>query len=379
MISPTEPPFPVETPEYQAGRAFGRSVPLAPHPGDPRTSFRETWKKAADCGLFELLIPRGALDGPRVLGVLEGLGEGCGNGGFLLALGAHCFGVGAPLAEFGHDTHGEYLSVMRDGSAVAAFAATEPQAGSDVMSLTTRFQRDGDSYVVHGVKSFVTNVRDADFFLVLATKDPRLHSRGVSAFLIPSDAPGVKPGADEQRLGLSGCSIGSLSLDRVVVPESALLGRFGGGAAVLRHAMLWERSLIVVAQLGILRRQLNACLARAKGRRQFRRPIGSNQYVAGRVVDILARYVTSRLLVEDTVTKLAAGSLTPGQASLTKLYVSEARLAAGLDAFRIHGGSGLLDGSQIGDDLRDAFGGIVYSGTSDLQKVIVAAELGLDG
>jgi alkylation response protein AidB-like acyl-CoA dehydrogenase len=371
-------PLPAETPDHAAARAFGSSIPAAPSLGaDAVASFRDAWRNAGASGLFDLLIPRERLDADKVLATLEGLGEGCRNGGFILAVGAHCFAVGAPLAKLCGAAHQQHLATLRDGSAVAAFAATEPGAGSDVMALTTRYRREGDGYVLHGAKCFITNVRDADLFLVLATKDPRLHARGISAFLVPADAPGLSAGADEPRLGLHGCSIGALVLDHVEVPSSALLGRPGGGAAIFRHAMLWERSLIAAAQVGVLRRLLVAALARANARQQFRRPIGVNQYVAGRIVDLFARYTTSRLLVRDTVTKLATGTLTPGEASLTKLYVSEAQLAANLDAYRIHGGSGFLDDSLVGADLRNSLGGIVYSGTSDIQRVIVASELGL--
>jgi L-prolyl-PCP dehydrogenase len=371
-------PLPEETADYKQAKAFGQSI--SPDPSCDRysrESFRRIWKQAATFGLFDMLIPQGQLNVERVLSGLEGLGEGCENGGFLLALGAHCFGVGAALVSFGNEDQKNLLTCLRDGSVVAGLAATEPEAGSDVMSLATRFWVDGNNYVLHGTKCFITNVEEADLFLVLATKDTRLHSRGVSAFLVSSKTEGLVVGTDGPRLGLHGCSIGSLFLDNVVISKSALLGRLGNGAAIFRHAMLWERGLIVVAQVGILRRQLLYCLAYAKTRRQFGRPIGSNQYVAGKLVDLLARYTTCRLLVRDTVTRLAAGMLTPGEASLTKLYVSEAELASSLDAFRIHGGSGFINGHPAGTDLRNSLGGIIYSGTSEMQKVIVASELGL--
>ena len=129
--------------------------------------------------------------------------------------------------------------------------------------------------------------------------------------------------------------------------------------------------------LGVMRKQFLAALEYAKTRQQFGRPIGAHQQVATRLVDMLARYRTSALLVRETVCRLAAGVLTAGEASLTKLQVSEAALASGMDAFRIHGGMGFMDGSDVGLELRDALGGVLYSGTSEVQKVIVASELGL--
>lgn len=369
--------LPPEAPEHQAARDFARSLHAQGGPGASAPSFRDAWRRAADFGLFDVLIPEEEMSVDVTLSVLEGMGEGCESGGFMLGVGAHCFGFSAPLIGFGDDQQLSMLSGLRDGSVIGALAATEAGAGSDVMSLQTRFRPEGDGYVLNGTKCFITNVREADTFLVLATRDPRLHFRGISAFLVPRTARGVEVGADEPRMGLHGCSIGSLFLDDVVVPRSAVLGRLGGGAAVFQHAMLWERSMIAGAHLGVLRRQLRDSVAYARERQQFGRPIGANQYVAGRLVEILIKYTTARLLVRDTVARLFEGSLTPGEASLAKLYVSEAVLSSGLDAFRVHGGVAFTSGSSAGVSLIDALGGIIYSGTSDIQKVIIADQLGL--
>lgn len=374
----TELPLPVRTPEQESARALGAQVTsdLA-GPGVDRGSFLDGWKRVADFGLFELLIPEVRFDGVRAVHTLEGFGEGCELGGFILGVCAHCFGVGAPLARYGNPGQLGWLARLRNGRSVGALAATEADAGSDVMSLATRYRKDGDRYLLEGQKCFVTNVQEADLFLVLATRDRRMNSRGVTAFLVPADAAGVTMGNDEPRMGLRGCSIGTLTLDGVSVATDAVVGRVGEGAAVFGHAMMWERSLVAAAQLGVLRRNLLGCVQRATDRHQFRRPIGSNQFVAGRIVDLLLRYRTSRLLVEDTAGKLTAGTLTPAEASLTKLWVSEAQIASGLDAFRIHGGSAYLRGSLAGDDLLNSLAGVVYSGTSEMQRVIIAAELGL--
>ncbi|MCE9666351.1 acyl-CoA dehydrogenase [Myxococcus stipitatus] len=365
-----------ETPEFLAARAFGQSL-AAPGPGGGEAWFRASWKKAADFGVLETLVPEGALEVDTVLAVLEGLGMGCKGGGFPLGLGAHCFAFCSAVRRFGDETQRKLLPVLRDGTAIGALAATEPGAGSDVMSLRTRYRVEQDTCVLSGDKCFITNAREADWFLVLATRNPRLHYRGVSAFLVPRDSPGLEVGRDEPRLGMHGCSVASVGLDEVRVPRGAMLGSPGGGAAVFQHALLWERGLLAGFHLGGMRRQLLAALEYAKTRQQFGRPIGAHQQVAARLVDMLARYRTSALLVRDTVTRLAAGTLTAGEASLTKLYVSEAALASGMDAFRIQGGMGFMEGSDVGLELRDALGGILYSGTSEIQKVIIASELGL--
>jgi alkylation response protein AidB-like acyl-CoA dehydrogenase len=322
-------------------------------------------------------MPDDEFDPGLAVAALEGFGEGCADAGFLLAVGAHSLGAGAPIRLYGGSAHRSTLDAMRTGAAVAALAATEPAAGSDVMSLTTSYQAHGDEYVLSGSKCFITNAGEADLFVVFATRDPRLHSRGISAFVVPVTAPGLTVRVDSAKSGPRGCSIGSVRLDRVPVPSSALIGGRDAGAAVFRDAMLWERSLIMACQVGILRRHLEACLEQARNRHQFRRPIGTNQYVAGRVVDLLTRYLLARLLVADTANRLADGTATPAVASITKLWVSEAAVASAIDATRIFSGAGLLADPSTGADVHDALSGLIYSGTSDLQRVIIAAELGL--
>ncbi len=364
------------SPAQEAGRELARS--LAPMTDESESqNWRENWALLAQAHVFARLMPIGAWDPADVVGWLEGLGEGCRDAGVLLAVGAHCLGAGAPLRIHGGSPHRPVVDAMRTGSMVAAFAGTEPDSGSDVMSLVTSYEEHDGAYTLNGVKSSVTNAAEADVFVVLATRDTRLHSRGVSAFLVPADTRGVSIQLDSPLPGLRGCSIGSVLLDGVVVPRSALLGRRDTGARVFRDAMLWERSLIMAAHVGVLRRHVETCLARAQSRRQFQRPIGANQYVAGRVVDLLSRYVIARLLVGDTATKLAHGTLTDAQAALTKLWVSEAAVASAVDAVRIRGAADYLAEVSSSREVTDALAGLIYSGTSDIQRVIVAAELGL--
>jgi alkylation response protein AidB-like acyl-CoA dehydrogenase len=360
-----------ETDDHRSARRLGGAIDGGPQ------SLRDKWDAAAAFGLFELLIPPGPLPAHRVLAVLEGLGEGCRDHGFLLAVGAHSFGVGAPVARFGAASDADVLRGLRDGTVIAGLAATEAEAGSDVMALGTRYERSADGYVLRGEKRMIVNVADADAFLVLATRDPRQHFRGIAAFLVRRDTPGLIPAPDGARL--DGCSIGTVTLDGVTVPHSALIGGPGRGAALFHHAMLWERVLMPAVLVGVLRRLFRDSQEHAKARRQFGRPIGANQYVAGRVVDLLSRYRSCSLLVREAVAKLAAGTLTMGEASLTKLVVSEATLASSVDALRLRGGHGLVGEAPALGDVDGALGSIVYSGTSDLQRVIIASELGIVG
>jgi alkylation response protein AidB-like acyl-CoA dehydrogenase len=343
---------------------------------DDGAEFREAWKRFADFGVFSLTIPDGGLDVDTVLGTLEGLGEGTRNSGFLLSVGAHSFAAGAVIAQFGSEGQHRVLDLMRDGSVIAAFAATEAEAGSDVMSLRTRCVAVDDDYALDGTKHFITNASLADYFVMFATKDRRLNWRGVTAFLVPRDTPGLSVGPPQRLIGLAGCSMSTVHLDSVRVPRSAMLGRLGQGSSVFRHAMLWERSLLAVLALGAMRRQLTDAIGTVLAQDQRAESSSGHPDAVRQVVDIAGRYLAGRLLVRDTLTKLAAGTLTPGQASLTKLWISEAELATSRDLTATSMATELVSGSRTGD-LLNAVGGTIYSGTSDIQRKIIAAELGI--
>jgi L-prolyl-PCP dehydrogenase len=369
--------LPQPGPDHVAAKELARRHAPSAAVDDDGAEFREAWKRFADSGLYRLTIPDAGLDVEAVLGTLEGLGEGTRNAGFLLSIGAHSFAAGASISRFGGEGQRRMLDLMRNGSVIAAFAASEPEAGSDVMSLRTRCVAVGDDYVLDGTKHFVSNAGLADCFVIFATKELRLNWRGVTAFLVPRETPGLSVGPRQRLIGLTGCSIGTVYLDSATVPRSAVLGRPGQGSLVFRHAMLWERSLLAALAVGTMRRQLTDVIDAAQAHDQPAETNASHLDTTRLVVDILGRYLAGRLLVRDTVTKLAAGTLTPAQASLTKLWISEAELATSRDLAGTDMATGLLAGSTRTGDLLNAIGGTIYSGTSDIQRRIIAAELGI--
>jgi alkylation response protein AidB-like acyl-CoA dehydrogenase len=363
--------------DHVAARELARRHAPGASVGDDDGQLREAWKRFADYGLYRLTIPGAGLDVDAVLDTLEGLGEGTRDAGLLLGVGAHSFAAGAAISRFGSQDQHHTLDLMRDGSVIAAFAASEPEAGSDVMSLRTRCVAVGHDYVLDGAKQFVTNAGLADCFVVFATREPRLNWRGVTAFLVPRDTPGLSLGPQQRLIGLTGWPIGTVQFDSVTVPGSAMLGRPGQGSSVFRHAMLWERSLLPALTVGTMRRQLTEVIDAALARDEPAETNARHLDAVGPVTDIMSRYLLGRLLVRDTVTKLAAGTLTPGQASLTKLWISEAELATSRDLAGTGTTTGLLAGSPGTDDLFNAIGATIYSGTSDMQRKIIAAELGI--
>jgi L-prolyl-PCP dehydrogenase len=368
-------------PEPSAVQVAARDLARQHSPGasfdDDGAQFREAWKRYADFGVFSRTIPETEIDVATVLDTLEGLGEGTPNAGFLLSVGAHGFAVGAAVSRFGGEQHRQVLGHLRDGSVIAAFGATEPDSGSDVMSLGTRCVAVDDDYVLDGTKHFITNASLADYFVIFATRNPKLNFRGVTAFLVPRETPGLSVGPRQRLAGLTSCSMATVHLDSVRVPASALLGRPGQGSLVFRHAMAWERSLFAAMALGAMRRQLTDLIDIALGLGGRPEPRAGHRDVVRPVADIAGRYLTGRLLVRDTVTKLAAGTLTPGQASLTKLWISEAELATSHDLTAFDMTRELAGDWPRAADLLNAIGATIYSGTSDIQRKIIAAELGI--
>lgn len=308
---------------------------------------------------------------------LIGLGEGCPNGGLLLAFGAHAFAVASCIAKFAEpELAGSILPRLQTGSLIGALAATETGAGSDVMAMKTSYAERETGYVLQGEKTYISNGAQADIFLVFATKDARLHSRGIGCFLVERAAPGVAVAAMKLQ-GLKGASLGTLVLSDVQVGRENLIGRPNGGAQVFRQAMMQERILLAAFLVGSMKRALVRSADYAKSRHQFGVPIATHQYVSGRIVEMLMRYATAKLLLDYATKRLALGTATEADASLLKLYASEAALECQLNAFRVHGGKGLeADGGNC-DELIDVLSSLTYSGTSDLQKVILAASLGL--
>jgi alkylation response protein AidB-like acyl-CoA dehydrogenase len=363
--------------DHVAARDLARQYAPSASVEDDGSEFRGAWKRFADFGVYNLTIPRRGLDIDSVLGTLEGLGEGTRNAGFLLSIGAHSFAAGAAISRFGSEGQREVLDLMRDGSVIAAFAATEPDVGSDVMSLRTRCAAIDDDYVIDGTKHFITNAWLADYFVIFATKDRRQNWRGVTAYLVSRDTPGLYVGPPQRLIGLTGCALCAVHLDSVRVPRSAILGRLGQGSSVFRHAMLWERSLLAALALGAMRRQLTEVIETSVARDQRAGTSDGHSDAVRLVADIAGRYLVGRLLVRETVTKLATDALTPAQASLAKLWISEAELATSRDLAAVDMTAELVSGSPRMSDLLNAIGATIYSGTSDIQRKIIAAELGI--
>ena len=314
----------------------------------------------------------------ELIAVMEGFGYGTADHGLLFSIHAHLWTNVMPIFTFGSDEQKRrYLPRLISGEWIGANGASEPDAGSDVFSMRTRATRDGDQYVLDGSKTFVSNARYADVFVVYATLDRVLGVTGITAFIVEAGTPGVSVGQPLQKMGMRTSSMADVVLDDCRVSVENRLGREGRGAAVFDSSMEWERGCILAGSLGAMRRQLEACIEHARSRRQFGQPIGKFQSVANRIVDMKVRLDTCRPLVYRIGHLKDRGQSARVEAAIAKLHVSECSVTSALDAMRVFGRYGYMTEQGLERELRDAVGGIFFSGTSDIQRNIIARELGL--
>jgi alkylation response protein AidB-like acyl-CoA dehydrogenase len=343
---------------------------------------REVWKECAEFGIQGLPFPEeyggGGADILTTMLTMEGLGYGCRDNGLLFGINAQMWSVQMPIVSFGtEEQKRKYLPGLCRGELVGAHAMSEPDSGSDAFSLRTRAERRDKGYVLNGSKTFVTNGPVCDLALVFATVDPTRKMLGVTGFLIDRDTPGFSVSGHIDKMGLRTSPMGEVVLDDCYVPEENRLGTEGMGSRIFGHSMEWERSCILGSHLGAMQRLLERCVQHAIDRRQFGEPIGKFQSVANRIVDMKVRLETARLLLYQVAWLKKIGRPAIMEAALAKLYLSECFVQSGLDAVRTMGGYGYTTEYEVERDLRDAIGGTLYSGTSDIQRNIIARMLGL--
>jgi alkylation response protein AidB-like acyl-CoA dehydrogenase len=343
---------------------------------------QDGWEKCASFGVQGMPIPneyggRGA-DPITTIATMEGLGYGGCDQGLLFSINAHMWTTSIPLLKYGTaEQKKKYLPGLCDGRLIGANGASEPKAGSDIFSMQTRLTKDGSDYVLNGRKIFVTNAPVADLFTLYATLDPQLGATGICGFIVEKGTPGLIVGKKKDKMGLRTALMAELVLEDCRVPGTALLGREGRGAEVFNSSMAWERACILATCLGTMRRQLEHCIEHARRRKQFGQRIGKFQSVANRIVDMKLRYETARLLIYKVGWLMQGNKSADMDAAMAKLYVSESFVKSCLDAIQIHGGSGFMTEFEFERELRDSVGSTLYSGTSEIQRNIIARGLGI--
>lgn len=342
----------------------------------------EAWRACAKFGVQGLPVPaelggQGADILTTVL-VMEALGYGCHDNGLIFSLNAQMWSLELPLVKFGSPAQQQaYLPGLICGDLIGVHAMTEPDSGSDAYAMRTRFERQDDGYLLNGTKLYITNAPVSDVILVFAVDPGKPKVAAISAFLVEKGTPGFTVTRELDKMGLRTSPMGEVVLDDCYVPAASRVGREGAGMAIFNSAMTWERSCILASALGVMRRQVEACTAYARQRKQFGQPIGKFQAVAGQIADMYLRLEAARLLVYQAAWLGQQGRPAPAEAAAAKLFTSEAWVATCLDAIQVHGAYGYMKESGVERDLRDAVASTIYSGTSEIQRVILARLLGL--
>ena len=310
--------------------------------------------------------------------VLEHLGHGCRDTGLLFGAATQIVSAAVPLQKFGSDElKDRYLSRLIDGEILSAHAISEPSAGSDAMAMITTATEDGDSYILDGKKIWITSGPVADVITVYAKMATDDGATGITAFMVPTDTPGFHVGEPIEKMGLNTCPFCELEFRECRVPKDSVLGRPGTGFFILEHVMNYEILCIFMMMVGEMQERMERCIKWAKTRQSFGRPIGSNQYVAGKVVDMKIGLENSRKHLYDTAARFSRGRSVTTEISMAKLVTSEANLASALSAVQIFGARGYTREYGLERGLRDAVGAPIYSGTNETQRVRIASMLGL--
>ena len=344
---------------------------------------RDAWKCCADNGIFKLGLPSeysgdDEQDIMTAVLMMEGLGYGCSDNGFTFGLNAQIWTTQLPISSFGSEEQKNYyLPKMVSGNYIMAHALSEPEAGSDVFSMQMTAKKVNSQYCLDGVKHLISLAPVADCFLVFASTNPKLGKWGVSAFLVERDTPGLEISEPVEKMGLSSIPFGSLTFNKCMVDKEARLAKEGSGFALSTSSLEYERCGILASHLGAMERQLEKTIEYAKERHQFGQPIGSFQSVSNRIADMKVRLEAARLLLYKVAWLKQNNQSTMLESSMLKLFLSEAFVESSMDAIRIHGGRGYLVSEGVEGDLRDSIGGVLYAGTSDIQRKIITGMLGL--
>jgi alkylation response protein AidB-like acyl-CoA dehydrogenase len=364
--------------------SFARTLPDDTRERDRAGTFsRDAWNKCGAFGIQGLPAPEqyggGGADVVTTMLALDALGYGCKDNGLVFTINAHMWTSVVPVWTFGNEEQRTtWLPGLCAGKLIGCHTITEPGAGSDAFAMKATGRRESGGFVLNGQKTFITNAPVADLIIVFVRTEPDgIGPYGLSAFLVEAGTPGLTVTGEIDKMGLRTSPMSEVILDDCFVEESAMLGHPGQGGEIFQTSMRWERACIMASQVGLMRRTMEACVKYARERKQFGKPIAKFESVADKIADMKIAVEASRALVLRVGWLMDHGHDTLTEAAVAKAYVSEANVRTHLDAVQIHGGYGYMTELEIERALRDAVGGTIYSGTSEIQRRVIARGLGL--
>jgi butyryl-CoA dehydrogenase len=305
---------------------------------------------------------------------IEELSRGCASTGVIASVNNSL--AGWPLATYGSDDqHERYLTDMLQGKRLGAFGLTEPNAGSDVVSMQTTATKDGDQYLLNGQKLFITNAGLADTYIVFAQTDKAAAHKGQSAFIVEKGWDGFEIGKSEDKLGIKGAPCCPLFFENTPVPAENMLGAEGTGFKIAMKTLDGGRLGIASQALGIAQASYEASLAYATERKQFGKPIGANQAIQWKLADMAVRIDAARLLVWRAAQMKDAGIPYSKESAMAKVFASETAMWSATEAIQIHGGNGYTRDYPVERHFRDAKITEIYEGTSEIQRMVISSHI----
>jgi len=339
----------------------------------PMDVFREAW----EIGLVNPTIP--AEYGGSGMGELENaiiteeLAYGCtGIQTSLLANGLALTPIKLGGSE---EQKKKYFGMLVGEPVMASYATSEPDAGSDVAGLKTRFAQHGDDYVLNGQKCWITNASYARFYVIFATSNPELRHKGIAAFIVDRDTPGLRVGKKEDKLGQRASDTAQVFFEDVVVPKANLLAPEGKGFKLAMETFNQTRPDIGAGATGLMRRCLDECVAYAKERKTFGTPIANHQLVQWMIAEMAIRVEATRLLYQKAAWNLDHGVRDPIVSSFAKAYGADSAMQTAVDAVQVFGGNGYVKEYPVEKLMRDAKVLQIYEGTSQIQRLVIAKQL----
>lgn len=334
--------------------------------------------KANEMGLLNVIVPE-ELDGPgldsiSVATIYEELGKGCA--GVATSLAANSLATVPVLLAGTEEQKKMYCDILNNGG-LAAFALTEPGAGSDAGGVSTRavHNKEEGTYTLNGTKMFITNGGLAEIFLVFANTRKTGGIRGLTAFIVPKDTPGFSVGKKENKMGIRPSNTTELVLQDVVIPESYRVGREGEGFRIAMNTLDSARPFVGAVSVGIAQAALDCAVKYAKERRQFGQPIASFQMVQGMLADMAMKVETARLMVQKACWMRDQGMEFSKEAAMAKCYAADVAMQVTTDAVQVMGGYGYTKEYPVEKMMRDAKIMQIYEGTNQIQRLVIANKL----
>lgn len=345
---------------------------------DHQAVFLNAWKKVQRFGIYSMINNyKGNMNKywNDIVSLIYGIGLGSTSIGIIFSMNVQLWACIFPIMKYSNQANKHYLKGLMNGELIGAHAISENNAGSDVFNISTEYEETEYGYKINGYKNYITNAPYADLYLVYAKKKGSKGYRGISCFLVDKSNSGLQVGELIPKMGMEFSPMASVYFNDCIVPKDAIVGQESQGVFIFNLAMMYERPLLLVFQVGLMENQMNRNVDFCKERMQGGKRIIDYQAVSNRLADMKVNLEACKLFIADIAKKLIDNSDSFESSSIAKLFISEKLVENSILAMKNYGAYGYLKGCIAEQNLRDSLGAIFYSGTSDIQRNIIAKSL----